>query len=130
MRRAADLGDASAERLGTRPRLGRTRFQPFPDLHQPEQLVLAIAAPPREVLDLVLERAQLLGVRDAAVVEAFLLRGGLLRERVDLVLELALVASDHVQLQAELAQISLGGVGFLAGRRQLASRLERPLARR
>ncbi len=93
-----------AQRVRCGLRFRRAAFELLADLHQPEHLVLTVGATALEVLDLVLDRLELLGVHDAAVVEPFVLGGGLLRERVDLVLELGLIATDHVELQPELAQ--------------------------
>ena len=117
-----------SRRVSDAARLRRRGLELLADLHQPQHLVLSVGATALQVLDLMLDRFELLGVRDAAVVEPLLLCGGLLGERIDLVLEHGLVATDLVELQPKLPQPTLGGVSLVARGGELAPRLEHLLA--
>ena len=75
-----------------------------------------------------LQRLELLGVDDAAVVHARLLGGLLQRERLDLVLERGLIARHLVDPESELPERSLCGVGLGARGRDGLARLERHAA--
>jgi hypothetical protein len=109
--------------------LGGGRLQLFPLLHHAEELILAVAPALLQVLDLTLQRLELLRVDDAPVVEPPLLGRRLLREAVDLVLDPQLLASDRVELQAELPQRVLGAVGLEAGSIGLGAGREHVAAR-
>jgi DNA repair photolyase len=102
----AELGDDLTD-------LCHLRLELLTLLHQYEQLVLAIASAAPQILDFVLQGAELLGIRDAAVVKALLFIGGLAVERVDLVLEPTLVAVELVRAEPELSEACLGGVGLV-----------------
>ena len=111
--RSRSVSDADCASAARRSSSSRTSISPSISSSRSERRRF-------EVLDLVLDRFELLGVHDAAVVEPFVLCGGLLRERVDLVLELGLVATDHVELQPKLPQRTLGGVSLVARGGELA----------
>ena len=123
------LVDRGPELLGRAPRLGRAGLEVLALLEHDQQLVLAIGPALLQVLDLVLQRFELLGVGDRTVVQARLLGVLLLGHRLDLVLEPHLVAAELVELQPELPQPALGGIGELTRLGERPAAFQRRAAR-
>ena len=107
------LIDRGTQLLGRAPRLGRAGLEGLALLEHDQEFVLAIGPALLQVLDVVLERFEFLGVGDRTVVQARLLGVLLLGHRFDLVLEPHLVTAELVELQPELPQPVLGGIGEL-----------------